>query len=134
RAIADYAIECSINKVFATEVLDYCVDEGVQIHGGYGFMSEYEIENMYRDSRINRIFEGTNEINRLLIPDTLMKKAMKGELPLMQAASGLQEELLSYYPQELPDEPLAEEQHLLEMTRKIILLVAGSAMMKYQQE
>ncbi|TGV25944.1 acyl-CoA dehydrogenase, partial [Mesorhizobium sp. M00.F.Ca.ET.186.01.1.1] len=133
KAIADYAIECSINKVFATEVLDYCVDEGVQIHGGYGFMSEYEIENMYRDSRINRIFEGTNEINRLLIPDTLVKKAMKGELPLMQAATSLQAELMSYYPEEIEDAPLAVEKHLLGMTRKIILMVAGSALMKYQQ-
>ncbi|MDH4616366.1 acyl-CoA dehydrogenase family protein [Brevibacillus sp. AY1] len=133
KAIADYAIECSINKVFATEVLDYCVDEGVQIHGGYGFMSEYEIENMYRDSRINRIFEGTNEINRLLIPDTLVKKAMKGELPLLQAAASLQEELMSYYPEEIEDAPLAAEKHLIDMTRKIILMVAGSALMKYQQ-
>ncbi len=133
KAIADYAIECSINKVFATEVLDYCVDEGVQIHGGYGFMSEYEIENMYRDSRINRIFEGTNEINRLLIPDTLVKKAMKGELPLLQAAANLQQELMSYYPQEIEDAPLAAEKHLIDMTRKIILMVAGSALMKYQQ-
>lgn len=133
KAIADYAIECSINKVFATEVLDYCVDEGVQIHGGYGFMAEYEIENMYRDSRINRIFEGTNEINRLLIPDTLVKKAMKGELPLLQAAASLQQELMSYYPQEIEDAPLAAEKHLIDMTRKIILMVAGSALMKYQQ-
>ncbi|RNB52981.1 acyl-CoA dehydrogenase [Brevibacillus gelatini] len=133
KAIADYAIECSINKVFATEVLDYCVDEGLQIHGGYGFMSEYEIENMYRDSRINRIFEGTNEINRLLIPDTLVKKAMKGELPLMQAATSLQAELMSYYPEEIEEAPLAVEKHLLNMTRKIILMVAGSALMKYQQ-
>lgn len=133
KAIADYAIECSINKVFATEVLDYCVDEGVQIHGGYGFMSDYEIENMYRDSRINRIFEGTNEINRLLIPDTLVKKAMKGELPLLQAAASLQEELMSYYPQEIEDAPLAAEKHLIDMARKIILMVAGSALMKYQQ-
>ncbi|QQE75147.1 acyl-CoA dehydrogenase family protein [Brevibacillus composti] len=133
KAIAEYAIECSINKVFATEVLDYCVDEGVQIHGGYGFMSEYEIENMYRDSRINRIFEGTNEINRLLIPDMLVKKAMKGELPLLQAAAGLQEELMSYYPEEIEEAPLAQEKHLIDMTRKIILMVAGSALMKYQQ-
>ena len=134
RTIADYAMECSINKVFATEVLDYVVDEGVQIHGGYGYMSEYEIENMYRDSRINRIFEGTNEINRLLIPDTLLKKAMKGELPLKEAAASLQEELLRYYPEEVGDEVLAAEQHLINMTRKIILMTAGSALMKYQQE
>lgn len=133
KAIAEYAIECSINKVFATEVLDYCVDEGVQIHGGYGFMSEYEIENMYRDSRINRIFEGTNEINRLLIPDTLIKRALKGELPLLKQAAGLQQELLAYYPGEIADEPLAQEQHLIEVTRKIILLTAGSAMNKFGQ-
>ncbi|WP_139490529.1 acyl-CoA dehydrogenase family protein [Brevibacillus dissolubilis] len=133
KAIAEYAIECSVNKVFASEVLDYCVDEGLQIHGGYGFMSEYEIENMYRDSRINRIFEGTNEINRLLIPSTLVKKGMKGELPLLQAAAGLQEELMSYYPEELEDAPLAAEKHLINMTRKIVMMVAGSALMKYQK-
>ncbi|WP_232696719.1 acyl-CoA dehydrogenase family protein [Brevibacillus daliensis] len=134
KAIAEYAIECSINKVFGSEVLDFCVDEGLQIHGGYGFMSEYEIENMYRDSRINRIFEGTNEINRLLIPGTLVKKAMKGELPLLQAAAGLQDELMSYYPEEIEDAPLAVEKHLIDVTRKIILMVAGSALMKYQKE
>ncbi|MGE5704011.1 MAG: acyl-CoA dehydrogenase family protein [Clostridia bacterium] len=133
KAIADYAIECSINKVFCSETLDYCVDEGVQIHGGYGFMSEYEIEGMYRDSRINRIFEGTNEINRLLIPDMLIKKGIKGELPLMKAAMGLQEELMSYYPSEIEEAPLAQEKHLIDMAKKIILMVAGSALMKYQQ-
>ena len=98
KAIAEYAMECSITKVFGSEVLDYVVDEGVQIHGGYGFMQEYEIENMYRDSRINRIFEGTNEINRLLIPATLMRKTMKGELPLIQVVQGLQEELMMMMP------------------------------------
>ena len=83
-SIAEYAIECSLNKFFVTEVLDYIADEGVQLHGGYGFMAEYEIERIYRDSRINRIFEGTNEINRLLVPGTFLRKAMKGELPLLK--------------------------------------------------
>ncbi|MBO8172313.1 MAG: acyl-CoA dehydrogenase family protein [Bacillaceae bacterium] len=134
KSIAEYAIECSINKVFASEVMDFCVDEGVQIHGGYGFMQEYEIENMYRDSRINRIFEGTNEINRLLIPGTLMKKAMKGELPLMEVAGNLQEELMMFMPPELGDEPLEAERSWLEMSKKVFLMVAGSAVQKYQQE
>src|SRR5699024_1417166 len=81
-AIAEYQIECSMNKYTCTELMDYTVDEALQMHGGYGFMEEYEIARMYRDSRINRIFEGTNEINRLIVPGTLVKKAMKGELPL----------------------------------------------------
>src|SRR5690625_611103 len=79
RAIAEYQIECSMNKYMATELLDYVADEAVQMHGGYGFMQEYEVERMYRDSRINRIFEGTNEINRLLVPGTLLKKARSEE-------------------------------------------------------
>ena len=135
-AIAEYALECSITKVFGSEVLSHVVDEGVQIHGGYGFMQEYEIENMYRDARINRIFEGTNEINRLLIPATLMRKTMKGELPFMEKASGLQEELLMMMPT-LSDEepaPLEKEAELIDHAKKIFLMTAGLAVEKYQME
>ncbi|WP_026694574.1 acyl-CoA dehydrogenase family protein [Peribacillus kribbensis] len=130
-SIAEYAIECSLNKFFATEVLDYLVDEGVQIHGGYGFMAEYEIERAYRDSRINRIFEGTNEINRLLVPGTYIRKAMKGELPLFQKAQALQEELMMMMPEEPGDEPLAQEKYLVGNAKKIGLLAAGLAAQKY---
>ena len=131
KSIAEYAIECSINKVFGSEVLDYVVDEAVQLHGGYGFMSEYEVERIYRDSRINRIFEGTNEINRLLIPGTFLKKAMKGELPLLQKAQSLQEELLMMMPEEIGDEALAQEKVLVGNAKKIGLLVAGLAAQRF---
>jgi alkylation response protein AidB-like acyl-CoA dehydrogenase len=128
---SEYAIECSVNKFFASEVLDYVVDEGVQIHGGYGFMQEYTIERAYRDSRINRIFEGTNEINRLLVPGTFLKKALKGELPLLQKAQGLQEELMMMIPEEPGDEPLAQEKMLVRNAKKIGILAAGLAAQKY---
>ncbi|WP_096436775.1 acyl-CoA dehydrogenase family protein [Alteribacter populi] len=131
KAIAEYAIECSLNKIFGSEVLDFVVDEAVQIHGGYGFMSEYEVETMYRNSRINRIFEGTNEINRMLVPATIMRKAMKGELPLLEQAGDLQEELMMMMPQEVGDEPLEQEKYLLENTKKIFMMVAGTAAQKY---
>ena len=130
-AIAEYAIECSLNKFFASEVLDYVVDEGVQIHGGYGFMAEYEIERAYRDSRINRIFEGTNEINRLLVPGTFLRKAFKGELPLLQAAQALQGELMTLMPEEIGDEPLAQEKYLVKNAKKIGLLIAGVSAQKF---
>jgi hypothetical protein len=131
KAIAEYAIECSLNKVFASETLDYVVDEGVQIHGGYGFMSEYEIEGAYRDSRINRIFEGTNEINRLLVPGTLVKKAMKNELPLIQKATALQQELMMLMPVEVGSEPLDQEKYLVSMAKKIFLMTSGLAVQKF---
>lgn len=133
-SIAEYAIECSLNKVFATESLDYIVDEGVQLHGGYGFMSEYEIERLYRDSRINRIFEGTNEINRLLVPGTYLRKALKGELPLLQKAQTLQEELMMLMPQEVGNEPLDQEKMLVQNGKKIALLLLGLAAQKYGKE
>lgn len=132
--IAEYAIECSINKVYGSESLDFVVDEGVQIHGGYGFIEEYEVERLYRDSRINRIFEGTNEINRLLIPGTLLRKGMKGEIPLMQAAEGLQKELMGLMPLTPDDTPLSQEKGLLDMGKKLFLMVAGLAVQKYQQK
>ncbi|MDP4086347.1 MAG: acyl-CoA dehydrogenase family protein [Bacillota bacterium] len=131
KSIAEYAIECSLNKVFSSETLDYVVDEGVQIHGGYGYMQEYEIERAYRDSRINRIFEGTNEINRLLVPGTFLRKALKGELPLLQKAQSLQEELMMLMPEEPGDEPLAQEKYLVKNAKKIGLLAAGLAAQKY---
>jgi hypothetical protein len=94
-------------------------------------MAEYEVERMYRDSRINRIFEGTNEINRLLVPGTIMRKAMKGELPLLQKATALQEELMMLMPQEVGDEALEHEKYLLAMAKKIFLMVAGNGAQKY---
>ncbi len=134
KSIAEYAIECSMNKYMATELLDFAVDEAVQIHGGYGFMQEYEVERMYRDSRINRIFEGTNEINRLIVPGTFLKKAMKGELPLLEKAMGLQEELMMMMPEQVGDEPLEQEKYLLKNAKKIGLLAAGIAAQKYQEK
>src|SRR5690625_4113644 len=134
KAIAEYQIECSMNKYMCTELLDYVVDEAVQMHGGYGFMQEYEVERMYRDSRINRIFEGTNEINRLLVPGTLLKKAMKGELPLLEHAQSLQEEILMMMPEEVGTEALEQEKHLVKNAKKIILLGAGLAAQKYMQK
>lgn len=133
--IEEYAIECSINKVHASEALDFCVDECVQIHGGYGYVSEYPAERMYRDSRINRIFEGTNEINRLLIPGTILRRAMKGQLALLPAAQGLAQELLSMRAgAPVSDAPLAAEQAMVEMAKKLFLMVGGNAAQKYMDK
>ncbi|EPY14849.1 MULTISPECIES: acyl-CoA dehydrogenase family protein [Paenibacillus] len=131
KAIAEYALECSINKVFASEVLDFVADEGVQIHGGYGFTQEYKIERIYRDSRINRIFEGTNEINRLLIPGTLLKRAAKGELPLLQKAKALQADLMSIVSRPESGGAMEQEEHLVQMAKKIFLMLGGLAAQKY---
>ncbi|RLL46538.1 acyl-CoA dehydrogenase [Oceanobacillus piezotolerans] len=133
-AIAEYQIECSMNKYMATELLDQVVDEAVQLHGGYGFIQEYEVERMYRDSRINRIFEGTNEINRLLVPGTLLKKAMKGELPLLKQAQSLQEELVMKMPEEIGEETLEQEKYLLKSAKKIVLFASGISVQKYMQK
>ncbi|MCY7947794.1 acyl-CoA dehydrogenase family protein [Bacillus atrophaeus] len=131
KSIAEYAIECSLNKVFGSETLDYIVDEGVQIHGGYGFMQEYEVERAYRDSRINRIFEGTNEINRMIVPSTFLKKAIKGELPLFEKAQALQEELMMLMPEEPGSGALEQEKYIVRQAKKIALLTAGLAAQKY---
>jgi alkylation response protein AidB-like acyl-CoA dehydrogenase len=135
QALQEYAVECSILKVVGTETLDYVVDETVQIFGGYGFSSDYEVERAYRDQRVNRIFEGTNEINRLLTVDMLMKRSMKGQLALMPAAQRLLDEVLNATsPEESDDgQPLGEEAKLAEGAKKAALLVAGSAVQKYLQ-
>lgn len=132
KAIEEYAVEASILKVLGSELLDYAVDEGVQIHGGVGYSQEYAIERAYRDARINRIFEGTNEINRLLIPGQLLKRAMKGDLPLMQAAQKLQGELLEFsFDEDESGAPLVAEEKIVANLKKLALMIAGGAAMKY---
>ncbi|WP_028545241.1 acyl-CoA dehydrogenase family protein [Paenibacillus taiwanensis] len=134
KAIAEYALECSINKIFASEALQFVADEAVQIHGGYGYTQEYKVERIYRDARINRIFEGTNEINRLLIPGTLLKKAMKGELPLIARLESLQQELLAPLPPTTPiHDSLSEQSELLSRLKTLFLFVGGSAVQKFGQ-
>ena len=135
QALEEYAIESSISKVVGSETLDYCVDEAVQIFGGYGFHEDYPVARMYRDSRINRIFEGTNEINRLVIIQMLMKRAMSGVLPLIPAAMKLGEELLSGPSfEETPSGPFAEEEKSLAQAKKIFLLAAGAAVQKFRDQ
>ncbi|MEV5029222.1 acyl-CoA dehydrogenase family protein [Paenibacillus sp. LPE1-1-1.1] len=130
KAIGEYAIECSIIKVFASEALDFVADEGVQIHGGYGYIRDYKVERIYRDSRINRIFEGTNEINRMLIPGTLMKKALKGELPLLRKVRSLQAELVQPMPIPPLEKPLSKEAFRVAQAKKTFLAIGGLAVQK----
>ncbi len=132
KAVEEFAAECSIIKVAASEMLDYVVDEGVQIHGGYGFHADYRVERAYRDSRINRIFEGTNEINRLLTTGMLLKRAARGQLALVPAAQAVLSEALSGPSPAIPDNsPLAAEVLLARNAKKIALLLMGAAYQKF---
>jgi len=135
KAIEEYAVECSILKVWGSEMIDYVVDETVQIYGGYGFVEEYPAERAYRDARINRIFEGTNEINRLIITGFLLKRAMSGQLALMPAIKKLMDEVLSG-PSigEEVEGSLAEERKLVSNAKKLGLFASGSATQKYMQK
>jgi alkylation response protein AidB-like acyl-CoA dehydrogenase len=133
KAIETYRVEASIVKVFGTEVLAYCTDEAVQVFGGYGFSEEYPVARAYRDARINRIFEGTNEINRMLIPGELLKMAMKGELPLLKAAQKLQAEILEPSFEEEEDSVWARDRRVVENLKKLALQIAGQAAMKFMQ-
>ncbi len=134
KAIEEYAVECSILKVWGSEMIDYVVDETLQIYAGYGFVEEYPAERAYRDARINRIFEGTNEINRLIITGFLLKRAMSGQLPLMPAIKKLMDEVLSGPSAgEEIEGALPEERKLVAQAKKLGLFVAGSATQKYMQ-
>ena len=129
KAVEEFAAECSYIKIFASEMLDYVTDEGVQIHGGYGYHQDYAVERAYRDSRINRIFEGTNEINRLLATGMLLKRAQRGQLPLVEAVKKLQAEILAG--------PSAgagsEDARLVENAKKIALFALGVALSKVRR-
>jgi len=133
KIIDEYAVECSILKVWGSEFISYVTDEIVQIYGGYGFVEEYPAERNYRDVRVNRIFEGTNEINRLLITGFLLKRAMSGQLPLMAAIKKLMDEVLSGSSYEAGEGPLVDERSLVARAKKIGLFAAGIATQKYMQ-
>jgi alkylation response protein AidB-like acyl-CoA dehydrogenase len=126
--IREYATECSMMKVFCTEVLDYCVDQAVQIHGGYGYVEEYNAERYYRDARINPIWEGTNEINRMVATGEILKKAAKNELPIFPQAKALLDELMGFpgLDEDADDSFLAEEHKLVTKAKKTVLLAMGT--------
>src|SRR5690606_670003 len=131
KSTEQFAIECAILKVWGSEMLDYVVDEGVQVYGGMGFSAEAPMERAYRDSRINRIFEGTNEVNRLLIVDMLLKRAMKGELDLMGPAQQVASELMAIPDFEEADDALfSYEKNIIKNLKKVGLMIAGAAVQK----
>jgi len=136
KSLEEFAIECAILKVHGSEVLDFVVDEGVQIYGGMGFSAEGPMDRAYRDARINRIFEGTNEINRLLTIDMLLKRAMKGQLDLMAPAMAVQKELMSIPDFGASDEEgvFVEEKKVLANLKKAGLMVAGAAVQKFMMK
>jgi hypothetical protein len=131
RAVEEYAAECSMIKVYASEMLDYVVDEGVQIHGGYGYHQDYLVERAYRDSRVNRLFEGTNEINRLLIPGMLLKRAARGQLGLLSAVQAVLNGKFTNPPE---SGDWKEEMQLVHNAKQIALLAIGIANQKYGTE
>jgi len=133
-AAEEYAIECAMLKVLGSEALDYVVDEGVQVHGGNGYSDEYNISRSYRDSRINRIFEGTNEINRLLVLDMYLKRAMKNRINIMGPAMAVQQELMSIPDFGTDDTPFAAEQKVVANFKKAILMCAGGAAQKLMMQ
>jgi alkylation response protein AidB-like acyl-CoA dehydrogenase len=135
RGIEEYNIEDSVNKIFCSEMAGYVADEAVQIHGGYGYIHEYPAERGYRDSRISRIVEGTNEINRLLIMDMLIKRAMKNRLPVLDAAQRVADELPSLQPKaQMDGEKLSMQWEMVETSKKIALLVLGTAVQKHKMQ
>ena len=129
KQLMEYAVECAICKVHGSETLDFVVDEALQLHGGYGFIKEYKVEQMYRDSRINRIFEGTNEVNRLLIPGNLLKQAAKGKLPLPEMTAAAMEEMKS--PVTIGNPSISREIEAVKAIRRIFLFCIGIAYEKY---
>jgi alkylation response protein AidB-like acyl-CoA dehydrogenase len=134
KRIEEYDVECSMVKVWCSEMLDYVVDETVQIFAGAGYVEDYPAERFWRDARVNRIFEGTNEINRLLVPGRLIRRAMKGELPIFQKAMALMEELTSPQPLEAPEGFLAAEARQVAQAKKVALMCLGVAVQKFAQE